>query len=164
MTFGGDWDKFANAMGPAFERNLGDAAVGELNRVGRIAGRVARRMIRSKAYAKNAPKTIALKRNSTTPLVNHGDLLGSIRHQVMRWETEINHDLVLILGANKKDPSGQNIAKKLSDGVPSKRGPGWFIPPRPFLSRPTRDPEVTKALQTAAWKSVRAAVKKGKAG
>jgi len=156
MTIGGDWDKLIGAMGPEFEKNLETAAVDELNRVGRLAVRVAKKMIRDREYAKNAAKTIAMKRGSTMPLVNHGDLRTSIRH-VLAGRKEMS----AIVGANKKDLAGKNIAKKLSDGVRGKGG-GWFIPPRPFLSRPLQSAEVQKGLQAAALETVRKAIAIGK--
>lgn len=151
MTLGGDWDRFINATGPGFDAAFQKVAKDELNAVGRMTVRAARAMIRARKYAPNAQRTIDGKHGSTLPLVDTNEMVNRIRHQ-------LEPGLGVRIGTNRTDERGENIAKKLHEGVRRKGGNGWFIPPRPFLTKPANDPVVQKALRDAGMRAVRRAL------
>lgn len=122
-----------------------------------------------KPYAANAPLTVALKRSST-PLVNHGDLVGSLTYQVRdlktlrvgvnsrrvgrsrRFLAEILHNGATITVTPRMRQaffavmqSRREDGKGLPAGVKGMRGPGFIvIPPRPFIARPLGSKELRK--------------------
>ncbi|MGB0685410.1 MAG: hypothetical protein ACPGQD_04380 [Planctomycetota bacterium] len=105
----------------------------------------------SEGIVGNAPLTIALK-GSSKPLINHGDLFGSVTYNVPRFHT-------LRIGVSSRMlPSGRTLAEVLHNGatipvttamrravaarlrergnvvLPSVGGKQfWHIPARPFL-------------------------------
>ena len=151
VTFGHDWDEFLKMAEPiGFAKRLTSAATRNLQVVGREAVREARAMIRAKEYEPNSLVTLEGKKPRTTPLINHNDLFGSIKSVVVQGDGMPE----AILGANKRGMKGQNIVLKLHEGVPKRSGSGWFIPPRPFLTRPANSWKVRRALHVAARKTV----------
>jgi len=153
VTFGHDWDEFLKMAEPvAFKERLTSAAVRNLQTVGREAVREAHAMIRAKEYEPNSLVTLEGKKPRTTPLINHNDLFGSIKSMVVRSLEDGTPGA--IIGANKRGLKGQNIVLKLHEGVPKRSGSGWFIPPRPFLTRPANSPRVQRLLLKAASDTV----------
>ena len=58
---------------------------------------------------------------------------------------EETNEVIAVIGANRKDAAGKNIALELHEGNAKKR-----IPRRPFLAAPVASATVQKALEIAA--------------
>jgi hypothetical protein len=170
-----DWQKFVDRFDPIrFKRQLGEEAVKGMQKVGRTSVRVARKKVKGREYAENAPSTIKAK-GSSMPLVNHGDLVGSIGFDVVQAG-----DVIMELGANKsvQGKKGRvNVAAVLHEGVKgvSRRhfgmvgptrgvsidfsGSGWTIPPRPYLQNAVDSQEVQDEFEKVVGEIVGEAVK-----
>jgi len=122
-------------------------ATTRLNRTGMIAGVVARRLIKARAYAANKQSTIDAK-GSSTPLVNHADLFGSIRHEVKQDPEAI---LMMLLGASKRSETGHNIARTLHEGTKDGK-----IPPRHYIARALQDARVLRSFNSVIGSSMKA--------
>lgn len=140
-----------------FKQRLEGALVRTLPRVAATAERIGKRLITNGGeYAPNAESTKAGKKGSSWPLVNHGDLLGSIKGIVSFADGTAD----VILGANKRSDRGANIAAILHKGT--RPGTKPKIPARPFLATPLRSQEVTKAHREALARALRLAFGDGR--
>jgi len=91
-------------------------------------------------FAPNSEVTIALKKSSS-PLINHGDLIGSINSQSMG-------PYKVFAGVTKMHPSGVNIAQVLHEGTSrAGRGNSVNIPPRPFIGDVATSPYLTNIIE-----------------
>lgn len=111
------------------------------NRIGLVFVAMARKKITvDKVYAPNSPATIALKRSSL-PLVETGDLVGSITY-------DVKDPFRVLLGINSVRLSGGRfLYEVLHNGATIRRGNSvWVIPPRPFLSAVWEDPDFIKTV------------------
>ncbi len=139
MTLVGDWDKFQRQIS-TLEQRLEKAIMTETGKIAKAFEKAWVQGIKRNDFglAPNAPLTKAVKKSSK-PLVDHGDLINSIKAQRMQnnvWFVGIHKN------AKRRDDSGGyqmaliSIAEIMEYGT---RGP---IKPKghPFLSIPlTRD-------------------------
>ena len=163
-TFG--WDELAHLVDPKRVKHAMQSHFSvALRRVGLLFERRAAEIItREKPFKANAALTIALK-GSTTPLVDHGDLVGSLTSHRINWMrlrmgvrskrlkggrylAEVLHNGATIqvtdamrravFGAlrRKLGPRFDAFAAKML-GAPAKSV--WIIPPRPFLATTFND-------------------------
>ncbi len=113
--FGDGWEEFDRLVDTSkFAQVLPQSLKKGLTRVGQYFVRDARKAIQQKKYAANSPITIALK-GSSTPLVNDGDLIGSLT-------ADLSADgMTLWVGVNRnaKSKSGriERVAQYLHDGA-----------------------------------------------
>lgn len=155
MPFGPDWQKFLDAMDPAKFRQRFDKEAREgLATVGRAVVREAKQLIRDKAYAPNAQRTIDGKHGSTTPLVDTNEMVNNMRFQTGK-DPEGNF---VTIGTNRRDDRGDNVAVKLHEGVRGRGPGGWYIPPRPFLRRPATSTNTKNVLSKAASEAAKRAM------
>lgn len=106
----------------------------------------------SRSFAPNSPTTIALK-GSSSPLIDHGDLIGSIQTKMIDSNTSF-------AGVLKKHPSGANIAEILNFGTNrAGRGNKVVIPPRPFITEVAESPKLKKEVEELVEKTYREAIK-----
>lgn len=175
MSLSQDWQKFVDNFDPIhFKRRLGEEAVKGMQKVGRTSVRIARKKIKGREYAENAPSTIKAK-GSSVPLVDNNDLVGSIGSDVYQAG-----DTIMELGANRSEQGRKgrvNIAAVLHEGVrgTSRRqfgmvgptrgasidfsGTGWRIPPRPYLQTAVDSQEVQDEFEKVIGEVVGEAVK-----
>ena len=154
MPLSPDWDRFLDAMDPEkFRASFRRESRIAMQAVGRECVREAKRLIRSRAYAKNADSTITRK-GSSTPLVDNNDLVNSIRSVVQ----EDAAGMVAVIGANRRSDTGANIAAILHAGVPGNGPSGWRIPPRPFLRRAAQSSVVADKLKEKAKEAAKKAM------
>lgn len=150
-----DWERFVTTFEPkAFSARLNASTERALGRVGFTAVREARRLIKARSYEKNADAT-KRRKGSTVPLVDKGDLFGSVGTGIREVSGEAPE---AILGANKRTPGGVNLAAVLHEGVKNKSGQGWRIPPREFLVRPAESSAVARSMDIEAARAIHEAV------
>jgi hypothetical protein len=135
-----------------------------MHRMGRLfVARASDVILDDKPFEANAPLTVALK-GSETPLVDHGDLVGSLTYDVISWKklrmgvnsrtlsngrllAEVLHEGATIrvtqrmrraVMAKLREKLGDRRFGHLADGFgPAKSV--WIIPPRPFLTKTFAD-------------------------
>lgn len=110
----GDWDEFAKQLDPRRFRAQLKKEIGQANAyIGSVFVAEARKAIQGAAYAPNSPMTEAFK-GSSKPLVNDGDLIGSLT-----WAHDEADRLAVWVGVNRMG-NHVNIAKILHDGATLK--------------------------------------------
>ena len=94
----------------------------------KFVGDARKAIIVDKIYKPNALSTI-VRKGSSTPLVDKGDLVGSLTY-------DVKDHLVVELGINSpRLSSGRFLYEVLHNGATIKRGGStWTIPGRPFLT------------------------------
>lgn len=104
------WEMLTNPV--EFQRQL-QKEVARANKIlGPLMVAKVRKDIKDKRYAKNAILTVLLK-GSSTPLIDHGDLWGSISYQTRGpWRFEV--------GVVREDAAGNSIALILHEGATRK--------------------------------------------
>lgn len=141
-TFG--FDQLDAMLGgdPTFARRFESAFTKANRQIGTKFVRDARVQItRTKPFAANAPATIAAKK-STTPLVDHGDLVGSLNYDVK------GPDLVRMGINSPRLASGRYLYEVLHNGATVRRGAGvWILPARPFLSTVWENPKFLEFIE-----------------
>ena len=155
----GDWDKLMGVMG-RFDEKLKKNAREALSRAGaELAGRVQERILDGKDMKPLHGFTIEQK-GSSKPLIDDGDLLGSVGFSFM-------DEFSVIVGVNRKAKDGTDVAA-LHEREEGTRVPvtpkmraflhakGFhlkpetrelFIPGRPFLKPVARDYEASGRLR-----------------
>lgn len=110
--------------------------VENINSGGNLAG---------KPFQANSSVTIALK-GSSKPLIDNGDLLGSIR-------SEMRSPTTSFAGVLKSHPSGVNIGAIMEAGTNrAGRGNSVVIPERPFIAPVAESPKLEKKIKDMAEK------------
>lgn len=172
-TFG--WEELERLVDPdrvrkAMAQHFGEA----MERMGQLFVSTARDVILDeKPFASNAPLTVALK-GSSTPLVDDGDLVGSLTYDVVSWKklrmgvnsrrlssgrllAEVLHEGATIrvtpriraaVMAKLREKAGDKRFRALAQGFGAAKSV-WVIPPRPFLTRTFADPDFVK--RSADW-------------
>lgn len=145
MAKTGDWKKLKNVM-KKFDKRIERNSTVALHRSAiQLESMIKERILDGKGMKPNHPFTIKMKRSSK-PLIDNGDLLGSVSHHFIDRHT-------VAVGVNRRTRSGVNIAAlhEREKGVRIKVTPkmrAWlhghglhlkpstkelFIPGRPFM-------------------------------
>ncbi|MDR1648916.1 MAG: phage virion morphogenesis protein [Synergistaceae bacterium] len=161
--FEGDWDKIANVLNPAKMRAKLEQAG---KRVGLAGVAAVKKGIVSgapggQAFTPLSPHTIARK-GSSKPLIDHGDLVGSITHEnpdlntvwigVKKGARGKNGDMANIAAVHEFGCTNENgcaikVTPKMRaylhySGIHLRSATEYIvIPPRPFLASTLNDPE-----------------------
>lgn len=124
-----------------FQQRAQTAFTKAQNKIGlTFVARARKAIVVDKVYTPNAAATIALK-GSSTPLVDTGDLIGSLTF-------EVPDPFKVVLGINSPMlSSGRFLYEVLHNGATIRRGNSvWVIPPRPFLTTVWEDPDFIKQV------------------
>ncbi len=109
----GDWRQLMRALDPARVRASIHREIEKANHKIGLAGRAfVVKSIRARDYAPNSPLTIAMK-GSSAPLVDRGDLIQGITHDVPSWDR-------VRVGVLRKSTNGAtlvNVAAILHEGA-----------------------------------------------
>lgn len=135
MTLTGDWQKFARHIS-TLDQRIDASVVAETGKIAKAFEKFWVTGIKQKSFGllPNTPKTAEAK-GSTTPLINHGDLVNSIRAQRMQekvWFTGIHKS------AKRRSESGSYQNALISVAEIMEYGTKGPIKPKghPYLSIP----------------------------
>lgn len=168
----GDWKKLNNILNPQRMKSKLHAAAA---RVGNYGASEVKKGIVSGApggdnFKPNHPYTIAQK-GSSKPLINKGDLVGSVNYKVL------DNDRVFI-GVNRQTKNGKDVANIAAvhefgcvikvtpkmraylhhNGLHLKKSTEYIhIPPRPFLSPIFKSPEFLNKIAEIYLRAVKEA-------
>lgn len=159
------------------------------NRVGQLyVARTRQRILRDKPFVKNSPVTVAMK-GSSTPLVDDGDLVGSIAFRVEgfsrvvlgvrsprtnsgRFLYEILHNgATITVTPSMRRAVMAKLSKRLGPARMRAfsqqwfRGPAkivWIIPGRPFITDTLNAPEFRRAALNIYARALESAIQESK--
>lgn len=138
----GEWKEYLAALNPdLFTTRFDKAMLTGLQRIGMDFVALAKDMIVKREYTANAP-AVAARKKSSTPLIDQGDLIGSIAFTIDTLRS-------VVVGANKKTIAGVNIAATLHEGTKDGK-----IPPRPFIQQPIDDDRTEESVTTHAHEAM----------
>ena len=165
----GDWDKLNNILNPARLKAKLHGAAAKVGNYGVTA--VKKGIAEGKNFAPNHPYTVA-KKGSSKPLIDKGDLLGSVNYEVFDSANAV------FVGVKKTVKNGENVANIAAvhefgcmikvtpkmraylhyNGLHLKKSTEYIhIPPRPFLSPIFKSKEFLNKVADIYLKAVKEA-------